>query len=201
MQGRDRNVHRAEAVAVTFVVAASFVLALTAALTPAAQSRSKPPAVPRVQPAVLSSSSSDGVALAASQAPESALQIIGEERAAEEARVAAELAERAAAAEAERLAEADRVARARAAMANPVVPAGAPSRGPHSDAWWHGVSICEQSGNNHPFFGYFSIMDGSAGGLDWATQVGMANGIISRYGDGAWAASCVAAGYAASPGG
>lgn len=73
--------------------------------------------------------------------------------------------------------------------------------GAHSDAWWQAVSICEQGGRNDPFFGYFSIMDGSAGGLDWSTQVAMANGIISRAGDGAWAASCVAAGYAAAPGG
>lgn len=73
--------------------------------------------------------------------------------------------------------------------------------GAHSDAWWRGVSVCEQGGRNDGYFGYFSIMDGSAGGLDWSTQVAMANGIISRYGDGAWAASCVAAGYAASPGG
>jgi hypothetical protein len=73
--------------------------------------------------------------------------------------------------------------------------------GGHSDAFWRGVSVCEQGGRNDPFFGYFSIMDGSAGGLPWATQVQMANGIISRYGDSAWAASCVAAGYASSPSG
>jgi hypothetical protein len=86
----------------------------------------------------------------------------------------------------------------------PAAPQPAPiatTGGPHSDAWWHGVSVCEQGGRDDPFFGYFSIMDGSAGGLSWAQQVGMANGIVSRYGDGAWAASCVAAGYAASPGG
>lgn len=81
------------------------------------------------------------------------------------------------------------------------VPQPAASSGPHSDAWWHGVSVCEQGGRNDAYFGYFSIMDGSAGGLDWSTQVAMANGIISRYGDSAWAASCVAAGYAASPSG
>lgn len=73
--------------------------------------------------------------------------------------------------------------------------------GAHSDAWWRAVSVCEQGGRNDAFFGYFSIMDGSAGGLDWSTQVAMANGIISRAGDGAWAASCVAAGYAAAPNG
>lgn len=73
--------------------------------------------------------------------------------------------------------------------------------GPHTDAWWHGVAICEQGGRNDPFYGYFSIMDGSAGGLDLGAQVAMANRIISKYGDGAWAASCVAMGYRASPGG
>lgn len=75
------------------------------------------------------------------------------------------------------------------------------NNGAHSDAWWQGVSVCEQGGRNDSYFGYFSIMDGSAGGLDWATQVAMANAIIARAGDGAWAASCQAAGYAASPGG
>ena len=75
------------------------------------------------------------------------------------------------------------------------------NNGAHSDAWWMAVSVCEQGGRNDSFFGYFSIMDGSAGGLDWSTQVAMANAIISRAGDGAWAASCVAAGYAASPSG
>jgi hypothetical protein len=73
--------------------------------------------------------------------------------------------------------------------------------GAHSDAWWQGVSICEQGGRNDPFFGYFSIMDGSAGGLPWGVQVAMANNIIARAGDGAWAASCVAMGYAHSPSG
>lgn len=96
------------------------------------------------------------------------------------------------------LAQAEAEARAaeEAARSAPTSSAGA-----HSDAWWRAVAVCEQSGENDPFFGYFSIMDGSAGGLDWATQVAMANGIIARYGDGAWAASCVAAGYAAAPGG
>jgi len=75
------------------------------------------------------------------------------------------------------------------------------NNGAHSDAWWQAVSVCEQGGRNDPFFGYFSIMNGSAGGLDWATQVAMANSIIASYGDGAWAASCVAAGYEASPSG
>lgn len=71
----------------------------------------------------------------------------------------------------------------------------------HTEAWWQGVARCEQGGRNDPFFGYFSIMDGSAGGLDWSTQVGMANRIIARHGDYAWASACVAAGYAASPSG
>jgi hypothetical protein len=71
----------------------------------------------------------------------------------------------------------------------------------HTDAWWQGVARCEQGGRNDPFFGYFSIMDGSAGGLDWSTQVGMANRIIARHGDYAWASACVAAGYGASPNG
>lgn len=75
------------------------------------------------------------------------------------------------------------------------------NNGAHSDAWWQGVSVCEQGGRNDSFFGYFSIMDGSAGGLDWSTQVAMANAIIARAGDGAWAASCQAAGYAKSPSG
>lgn len=75
------------------------------------------------------------------------------------------------------------------------------NNGAHSDAWWRGVAICEQGGLNDSFFGYFSIMDGSAGGLDWSTQVAMANAIIARSGDGAWAASCQAAGYASSPSG
>lgn len=75
------------------------------------------------------------------------------------------------------------------------------NNGAHSDAWWQAVAVCEQSGNNDPFFGYFSIMDGSAGGLPWDTQVAMANGIIARAGDGAWAQSCVEAGYRASPSG
>jgi hypothetical protein len=73
--------------------------------------------------------------------------------------------------------------------------------GSHSDAWWHGVSICEQGGRNHPYFGFFSVMDGSAGGLSWEQQIVIVNGIISRYGDGAWAAACVAAGYREAPGG
>jgi hypothetical protein len=71
----------------------------------------------------------------------------------------------------------------------------------HSDAWWHAISVCEQGGRNDPFFGYFSIMDGSAGGLPWATQVAMAQGIINRAGDHAWASRCVSEAYGAAPGG
>lgn len=71
----------------------------------------------------------------------------------------------------------------------------------HSDSWWRGVSSCEQGGQDNPFYGYFSVMDGSSAGLSWAQQVTLANGIIAEYGDSAWAAPCVAAGYAASPGG
>lgn len=111
--------------------------------------------------------------------------------------------ERRAEAEARRARDAQRAAAAKPAPASvgaydtPRVRSGVG----HADAWWHGVSICEQGGRNDPFFGYFSIMDGSAGGLPWATQVQMANAIIARYGDGAWAASCVARGYAAAPNG
>jgi len=76
------------------------------------------------------------------------------------------------------------------------------SHSPHSEAWWHGVAICEQGGQNDSYFGYFSYMDGSAGGgKSWAEQVAMGNRTIAQYGDGAWAVRCVAAGYAASPSG
>jgi hypothetical protein len=72
----------------------------------------------------------------------------------------------------------------------------------HSDAWWKAVAICEQGGRNDPFFGYFSLMDGSAGGgKSWATQVQMANAIIARAGDHAWASKCVNAGYQVAPNG
>ncbi len=75
--------------------------------------------------------------------------------------------------------------------------------GPHSDLWWQGVARCEQGGINHPFFGFFSIMDGSAGGLPWGTQVAMANAILARAGREVptWAQSCVTMGYQYSPGG
>lgn len=91
-----------------------------------------------------------------------------------------------------------------ALRASQAVPAAVPAptaSSAHSDAWWHGVSICEQSGLDNPTYGYFSIMDGSAAGKSWADQETIANGIISRYGDSAWASACVAAGYAASPSG
>lgn len=73
--------------------------------------------------------------------------------------------------------------------------------GGHSDAFWHGVTICEQGGRNDARYGFFSIMDGSAAGKSWADQEAIANGIIARAGDRAWAPSCVAAGYRASPSG
>lgn len=44
-------------------------------------------------------------------------------------------------------------------------------------------------------------MDGSTGGLTWDEQLVIVNGIIARYGDGAWAKSCTDFAYAASPGG
>lgn len=73
--------------------------------------------------------------------------------------------------------------------------------GAHSDAWWHAIARCEQGGRNDPYYGFFSIIDGSVGGQPWDVQVARANGIIAEYGDGAWAAACVAQAYAASPGG
>lgn len=75
--------------------------------------------------------------------------------------------------------------------------------GPHSDAWWHGVAICEQGGRNDPYFGFFSFMDGSQGGKPWAEQVAAGNALLAAAGRevGPWAASCVAAGYASSPDG
>ena len=77
------------------------------------------------------------------------------------------------------------------------------SSGGHSDAWWHGVAICEQGGRNDPYFGYFSFMDGSMGGQPWDVQVAAGNAVLARSASEspAWAPSCVAAGYAASPGG
>lgn len=111
----------------------------------------------------------------------------------ENERIAAELAEQAAAAERARVAE------TRPAPSPPA--SSGRDSGAHSDAFWRGVSSCEQSGRDDPRYGYLSIMDGSAAGRPWADQVAIANGIIARAGDSAWAASCVAAGYAASPAG
>ena len=76
------------------------------------------------------------------------------------------------------------------------------TNGPHSDAWWRAVAICEQGGRNDPYYGYFSVMDGSTGGgQSWEQQLVIVNGIIARHGDRAWAASCVQAGYNAAPSG
>lgn len=100
-------------------------------------------------------------------------------------------------------AEQDR--KAREAARRPKITIGTATQaraGGHSDAWWHGVAICEQGGRNDSYYGYFSYMDGSAGGgKSWAEQVAMGNRTIAQYGDHAWAAKCVAAGYAAAPGG
>lgn len=89
-----------------------------------------------------------------------------------------------------------------AASSTPSSPSTARSGG-HSDAWWTGVAQCEQGGRNDPFFGYFSFMDGSQGGQPWAEQVAAGNAVLANSASEspAWAASCVAAGYAASPGG
>lgn len=75
--------------------------------------------------------------------------------------------------------------------------------GPHSNAWWQGVAMCEQGGRNDPYFGYFSFMDGSAGGKSWDEQVAMGNALLARAGReiGPWAESCVRAGYNSSPSG
>lgn len=84
-------------------------------------------------------------------------------------------------------------------LVSPQVNAG----GGHSDAWWTGVAQCEQGGRNDPFFGYFSFMDGSMGGQPWSVQVAAGNALLASVGSEspAWAPACVAAGYAASPGG
>lgn len=90
---------------------------------------------------------------------------------------------------------------ARASSINSSNPIPQTSSAGHSDAFWHGVTICEQGGRDDARYGYFSIMDGSAAGKSWADQEAIANGIIARAGDRAWASSCVAAGYRASPSG
>jgi hypothetical protein len=123
---------------------------------------------------------------------------------AEIARLAAE-AEWYAGVQAELDRQAEEAARREAAAAMaPANPSGnRPPDGGHSDAWWHGVAICEQGGRNDPYFGYFSFMDGSSGGKSWAEQVEMGNALLARVGRevGPWAESCVRAGYAASPDG
>lgn len=89
-----------------------------------------------------------------------------------------------------------------AAAARVQPPAALRGASGHSDAWWHGVAICEQGGRNDSYFGFFSYMDGSAGGgMSWADQVAKGNRTIAEYGDHAWAQQCVDAGYRASPGG
>jgi hypothetical protein len=77
------------------------------------------------------------------------------------------------------------------------------ARAPHSDAWWRGVAVCEQGGRNDPYYGYFSWMDGSAAGMTWDEQVAKSNALLATVPSEspAWAPACVAAGYAASPGG
>lgn len=82
-------------------------------------------------------------------------------------------------------------------------PAPTATSGGHSDAWWMGVAQCEQGGRNDPYFGYFSFMDGSQGGRSWSEQVAAGNALLAGQASEspAWAPSCIAAGYAASPGG
>jgi hypothetical protein len=52
------------------------------------------------------------------------------------------------------------------------------------------LAVCEQGRNgqpyNAPFYGYFSIMDGSAAGKSWDQQVAMVQAIKARAGAGAW---------------
>jgi hypothetical protein len=109
--------------------------------------------------------------------------------------------------EAERTAMAAELARQEALRTTYYAPSsparGGTSAGPHTDAWWAGVAQCEQGGRNDPYFGYFSFMDGSSGGKTWEEQVAMGNALLERAGReiGPWAASCVAAGYRASPDG
>jgi hypothetical protein len=51
---------------------------------------------------------------------------------------------------------------------------------------YQALANCEQGGRNHPFFGYFSIIDGSAAGKSWDEQVAMVQAIKGRAGAGAW---------------
>lgn len=80
--------------------------------------------------------------------------------------------------------------------------------GYHTDAWWWGVAVCEEGGNNHPYFGYFGKIDGAWGGLDWNTQVRLANELLARAGfrerlsqGGPWADHSIDCAYRESPGG
>jgi hypothetical protein len=114
-------------------------------------------------------------------------------------------AEEARKAEEARVAEETRLAAeaVRRQITIPPAPSFTPNQGGHSDAWWQGVAVCEQGGRNDPYFGFFSFMDGSQGGKPWADQVAAGNALLARAGReiGPWAASCVAAGYRASPAG
>lgn len=99
----------------------------------------------------------------------------------------------------------------------PVVAPRAPEVGPsvstgggggHSDAWWWGVAVCEEGGNNDAFYGYFGKIDGAWAGLDWPTQVQLANALIARAGGaerlsqgGPWADHSIDCAYRESPGG
>ncbi len=75
--------------------------------------------------------------------------------------------------------------------------------GPHSDAWWWGVAVCEQGGRNDEWFGFFSWMDGSARGMTWEEQVAKSNALLATVSSEspAGAAICVQRGDEASPGG
>ncbi len=117
--------------------------------------------------------------------------------AAEAARLAAEQA-----LEAARAAEAARVAALaqKATQVPQAVSRTVPAAG-HSEAFWVAVALHEEGGANDPFFGYFGKIDGAWAGMSWDEQVVRANALIASYGDGAWAASSIAAGYAASPSG
>lgn len=75
--------------------------------------------------------------------------------------------------QAEKAAEAQAAAQAAQAVRTPHsvsqgVSAGA---GYPSEAFWREVARCEESGQNHPVFGYFGKIDGAWAGQDWATQV------------------------------
>ena len=108
--------------------------------------------------------------------------------------------------EAQEAAEAARAAQEAAQRMPATAPQAVRTGAGHSDAWWRGVAQCEQGGRNDPYFGYFSFMDGSQGGRSWEDQVAAGNALLSHVPEresqhGAWADSCIDAGYAASPGG